>query len=123
MNMHTYLISFLLFSSTAFAGHCKYLSVKHINAAFNELAQYKAQTSTPIVDYYCKSCNDTYVRPIVLEELEYKPHQIKGFASIFINGKQMDLAYLYLNGQNLGHKYNCKTDIASKVLFGSKDKD
>lgn len=123
MKLRTYLVSLLLFSSQCFAqDHCKYLSVKHVTELFDELAQFKAQHSTPVIDYYCGPCNDDYVRPIVLEELEYKPHHVKGFASVLINGKAYDFAYLYLKGKNLGHKYNCKTNVSSETLFASQNK-
>lgn len=123
MKLRTYLISLLLISSNCFAkDHCKYLSVKHVSELFNELAQFKASKSIPVLDYYCRPCNDTYVRPIVVQELEYKTHDVKGFASILINGKEYDFAYLFLNGQNLGHKYQCKTEVSSKTLFPTQEK-
>lgn len=123
MKLHTYLISFFLLSTNCFAkDYCKYLSVKHASELFNELAQFKARKSIPVLDYYCRPCNDSYVRPIVVKELEFKTHEIKGFASILINGEPYDFAYLFLKGQNLGHKYQCKTEVSSKTLFLTQEK-
>lgn len=113
-------------SANSFAGsHCKYLSAKYANKAYNDLKTLQETQSKAsefaIIDQYCESCKDTYVKPIILEKVEYRPFkQVRGYASIAINGKEVDLAYLYLNGKNLGFRYNCKTAAASEYLFGSK---
>lgn len=110
-----------LFTSISLkASHCMYLDAKSATQVFEELREYKGESEWAIIDQYCRSCGDTYIRPIVLENLEYRPYQVKGFASILINGKEMDFAYLYLRGENIGAKHNCKTSGASENLFTSK---
>lgn len=124
--MKTTLFLMAIYSSiaacSAFAGHCKYLSAKYATEAFKDLSKYSKSAYLPIVDRYCAECMDEYVKPVVIEDIEYRPHQVKGYAGIVINGKEVDLAYLYLNGKNLGHRYNCKTPVASEYLFGPKQK-
>lgn len=111
------ILSSSLISFSIQASHCKYISAKYATKAFEDLARYKRSSNIPVVDQFCESCEDAYVKPIVIEELEYKTYQVKGFASISINGEEVDLAYLFLNGENLGHSYNCKTQVASQFLF------
>lgn len=100
--------------------HCRYLSAKYATEAFKALSQYKEQNYLPIIDRYCESCSDSYVKPIVIEDIKYLPYQVKGYASLAINGKEVDLAYLYLDGKNLGYRFNCKTSAASEYLFAPK---
>lgn len=99
------------------SGHCKFLSAKYAAKAFTDLSALVKAKEIPVIDKYCASCNDPYVKPIVIEKVGYKPHQVKGYASISINDKEVDLAYLYLNGRNLGYTYHCKTQAATEYLF------
>ncbi len=101
------------------ASLCKYLNSKRATQAFERLINYKKERSIAIVDKYCEACGDTYVEPLVLEEITYRPYDVKGFASIGINGKERDLAFLYLEGENLGHKYGCKAANVHASLFSS----
>lgn len=108
-----------LFTSVSVnASHCKYLNVKSANEAFKELSKLKGQGGYPIIDRFCKECGDTYIKPIVLDSLEYRPYQVKGYASVLINGAEMDFAYLYLEGENLGAKYDCETSSAKNLFTG-----
>ena len=108
-----------LFTSVSVnASHCKYLSAKSATQVFEELSALKSKGDYAIVDRFCKECGDTYIRPIVLDSLEYRPHQVRGYASVLINGAEMDFAYLYLEGKNLGSKYDCETSSAKNLFTG-----
>ena len=90
------------------ASQCQ--AVKGIDAIKVEklLTDFKAKNSIAVIDRYCLSCRDQYVEPIVIEQVELRDFQVRGYKEIYVNQKKIDLAYIYLNGENLAEKIGCK---------------
>src|SRR5690554_1554136 len=85
----------LAFTGPLYGGHCKFLSAKYAAQAFELLRQHDKASAIAVVDHYCQECLDPYVRPLVVDRLEYRAHQVKGYGGIAINGEVVDLAYLF----------------------------
>lgn len=107
----------LFVSTSTFAGHCKYLPAKDAMKVFEKLSSYKKGKKIAVIDEYCKPCKDSYVKALVIDQIAYAPYEVKGYGSISINGKPKDLAFLYLDGKNLGAEFNCKTTVSDATLF------
>jgi hypothetical protein len=102
--------------SSAYGAICKYLPSASIKDAKSLLDSFKKANSIAVVDKFCESCLDRSPKPIVIDTVEITPHSVTGYAGILLNGEAVDLAYLYLNGENLSFKYNCHTKYTSRFL-------
>lgn len=112
----------LLFSISSFAAECKFINKKSANRIYSILNQHHAFEEIAVIDSYCKECMDEYVKPIVIDKIELKPHTIKGFFTLNINNKPIELSHIYLKGENLGYKVGCDSKFATKYLYQSKKK-
>jgi len=90
------------------ASQCQ--AIKGVDALKVEklLNEFKANNPIAVIDRYCLSCRDQYVKPIVIDQIEIKDFQVRGYKEIYVNQKKIDLAYIYLNGENLAEKIGCK---------------
>jgi len=112
----TTLTIFLAISSSSFAATCKYLPKAKMSKVVEILTAHAASNKIAVIDKYCESCLDKSPKAIVIDSFKTKQHQISGFESLEINGKVYDLAYLYIDGENLSHKFNCHNKYISQYL-------
>jgi hypothetical protein len=112
------IISIILMTqiSSAHGAICKYLPSASIKDAQSLLESFKKSQDIAVVDKFCESCLDRSPKPIVIDSIEVYNHSVSGYAGLKLNGKTIDLAYLYLNGENLSFKYNCQTKYISRYL-------
>lgn len=70
-----------------------------------------------VIDSYCISCNDNYVKPIVIDKVEVKAHNVNGFYTLNVNDQPLELANIYLDGENLAYKVGCESKFATRYLY------
>lgn len=99
---------FLLGSVSSYASQCQAILGVDAQKIVKMLREHKLNNSIAVIDKYCHSCRDQYVKPIVIEQIELKDFQVRGYKEVYINRKKIDLAYIYLNGENLAEKIGCK---------------
>lgn len=116
VNMLRTMIFSLLFSTQLWAAQCEVLPKVAAQKAYELLLKHKKVNDIAIIDRFCKSCFDKYPKPIVIDELEITDFQVKGFQEIKINNDVIDLAYLFLEGDNLAKLVGCKTITDSSYL-------
>lgn len=111
-------ISILLFMQVvqAYADQCSVLPAKQAKKAQEILQKHLSDNSIAVIDKYCEACRDEYIKPIVIDSIEMKDFQVRGYNELYINSKKIDLAYLYLGGVNLAGKIGCKAIGVSKYL-------
>jgi hypothetical protein len=107
----------LVLSIATNAAECKFIPKKSAQKIKSILNQHHAFEEIAVIDSFCKECEDTYVRPIVIDKIEMKKHSIKGFYSLNINNEPLELAHIYLNGENLAYKIGCDSKFATKYLY------
>jgi hypothetical protein len=112
-------VTIFLISISSFAAECKFIKKSSANKLYSILNQHHAFEEIAVIDSYCKECMDDYVRPIVIDKIELRPHTIKGYFTIQINNKPLELSHIYLKGENLGHKIGCSSKFSSKYLYQS----
>jgi hypothetical protein len=112
------ILPLLLFtlSTSTFASQCKYLSKVQVKNAQDIIVESQANNSIFVIDRYCEACLDLYPKPIVVEDVGAKAHINKLTSSLLINKRIEDIAYLYVNGENLASKVGCKTVAVSKYI-------
>lgn len=103
-------LAILIFTlnTIAFADQCSALPLKQAYQAEQILKDFTKKNSIAVIDRFCEACMDTMVKPIVIDSIKIKDFQVKGYKEILINDKKIDLAYIYLNGENLAEKIGCK---------------
>jgi len=111
------LVGTLLFCMSTFAsGQCEIISASKAVQAMQILNEKLANSPLMVIDNYCEACMDELPRPIVVESIEHKIVQADTLSSLKINGKVVDLAYIYVDGENLANQIGCKTIAVSKNL-------
>jgi hypothetical protein len=115
-------VAIILFSISSFAAECKFVNKKSANKIYTLLNQYHAFEEIAVIDSYCKECMDDYVKPIVIDKIELKPHTIKGYFTLNINDKPLELTHTYFKGENLGYKVGCDSKFATKYLYQNNRK-
>lgn len=79
--------------------------INHQNQVFKNI---------PVIDYYCGHCLDQYVRPIVIDNIIIEK---KGSHwELLINGKVQNIAYLYVENNNMGHQVGCSPQAVSRII-------
>jgi hypothetical protein len=92
------------------------LSKKQVRNAQEIIIQSQANNSIFVIDRYCEACLDLYPKPIVVENVELRRNKKQRATSLVINKKIEDIAYLYVNGENLARKVGCKTVAVSNYI-------
>lgn len=100
-------IGLLFISNNAAADQCVYIDEKTRDAAYEMLK------TTDVYTDFCAPCQDAEPIEKKVDKLEYKKvdymENDEQFYKIYINDKPIDLAYVYINGRNLGMQTSCKT--------------
>lgn len=111
------IVCLLMISTKSYATQCLYLNQKQAKKAYEALQSHLQQNSNliPIIDQYCESCLDEYPRPLVINSYKLKSVGY-GLHQILVNDKPIDIAFTYLNGDNLASTANCKTVAVSMTL-------
>ena len=105
-----------LFSCSAFADQCSVLPISSAIKAKEILNKHLNSNSIAVIDRYCESCRDEMATPIVIDTIELKSFQVHGYNEIYVNDKKIDLAYIYLDGNNIASQVGCNTIGVSKYL-------
>ena len=96
-----------LFPAMALADQCAYISKEIVVQAMDVL-----QTVETFVEY-CPLCDDFMPIKKTIMSLRYKPIEYQNDIAyeIYINDSPIDLAYIYIEGINLGIKLKCSETI------------
>ena len=99
-------ISLLFVCNKAIADQCAYIDVNTKDRAYNILK------STEVYIDFCAPCEDSVPIENKISKLEYKKvdyiENNTQYYQIYINNEPIDLAYVYVDGRNLGILTNCK---------------
>jgi putative ribosome biogenesis GTPase RsgA len=129
--MRIYLVVFLMFifAQTTFAANvrdydetntniqCKSLEIAKANRALMILKTLQKKNSIMVIDQFCEFCKDeSFPNPIVVNKITLVKDANRKIASIFINKEKVDLAYIFVDGNNLAKAINCKTYAVSANL-------
>lgn len=106
----------LLLISQAFADQCSVIPKLKANKALSLLKNFKHNNSIAVIDKYCKACRDESPQAIVIDEVSISDFQIKGYREVKINNEVIDLAYYYLNGENIAQMVGCNTIGVDRLL-------
>lgn len=101
-----FIVSILFICNSASADQCAYIDEKTKDAAYSIL-----ESINDYVDF-CAPCQDGEptehkINKLNYEQVEYTKNGNK-FYQIYINDNPIDIAYIYVNGRNLGILANCK---------------
>jgi hypothetical protein len=107
---------FSLMSLSAFADQCSVLKISSANIAKEILSTHLSSNKIAVIDKFCESCMDKRAMPIVIDSIETKDFQVKGYKEIYINKQKIDLAYIYINGKNIATSIGCRTIGVSEYL-------
>ena len=111
----TLLIS-LIGLQSAMADQCMIVSNAKAKEAKTQVEQLLSDNSIVVIDKFCEACMDVTPEPLVVDNVKLKNSQVKGFMSLSINNVPVDLAYIYINGENLAAKIGCRTFGVSQYL-------
>lgn len=107
----------LVLSLNVFAsGQCQIVSSEQASLAINILNSQLADQPIMVIDKYCEACLDELPMPIVVESIQHQVIEKEIFSSVKVNGQAIDMAYIYVNGENLAMKIGCKTIAVSHNL-------
>lgn len=113
-----YVFLFMTFSLNTFAkfdSQCNKIKPNQAKRALKILQNAQKKSDFFIVDRYCEFCEETkYPKPILVETVSIDSDE--STAKIKINNKEQDLAYIYVEGENLAHKVGCRTIAVSQYL-------
>lgn len=98
------------------SGQCDIVSSGKAKLAAKILESEKQKQNLFVIDQYCEACMDEFPMPFVVETIESKPLKFNALSQVLINGIAIDMAYVYINGENLAEKIGCKTIAVSKNL-------
>lgn len=110
------LIILLLLCSNAFASQCESVSLDQATKALNILNKFNASKSIFVIDEYCEACLDYIPKPILVNSIKLVKDKRSHKASIEINKSKIDMAYIFVEGDNLAKKIGCKTYAVSSYL-------
>ena len=99
----------LMTSTLAWADQCSTLPADKAQQAYKIIDKFIKSNEIAVLDIYCEACRDDYPIAIVADSVDIKEFQVKGYKEVLINDKNVDLAYLYLNGENIAKMVGCKT--------------
>lgn len=106
----------LLFSSLSWADQCSKLPKDKALKAQKIISTFIKTNEIAVIDLYCQACMFTYPEPIVADSVSLKDFQVKGYKEILVNNVSIDLAYVYINGENVANIIGCKTVGVDKFL-------
>lgn len=107
-------ILLMLLINKTYASECRTLSTAQGEKALQLLLEADS-SELFVVDQYCEHCFDEYPRPILVDSYEIRKTSKKS-VELYINGKVMDLAYLYVEGENMALNISCHIIAVSKNL-------
>lgn len=99
----------MLFTNLAWADQCSTLPNEKALKAKEIISNFIKTHEVAVIDLYCEACMDKIPKALVADTVNLKNFQVKGFKEILINEKSIDLAYVYINGENLASMIDCKT--------------
>jgi hypothetical protein len=102
------LFTFMLYSMGSLAAQCNALPQSMANKAYELLDKHKKLNEIAVIDIYCEACRDEAPKPMVVDSVNLKDFQIKGYKQVMVNNKKIDLAYTYINGENVATIIGCK---------------
>lgn len=53
----------------------------------------------------------------MIDKVEVKAHSIDGFYTLNVNNEPLELANIYLDGENLAYKVGCESKFATRYLY------
>ena len=87
------------------------------NKALKILKTLQKKNPIMVIDKFCEFCqNESRPNPIVVTKISMVKDSSRKIASILINKKKVDLAYIFVNGDNLAKAINCETYAVSANL-------
>lgn len=124
------LLATAMFTANAYGEYipekqCVSLSKPQLKSALKILRENQKSSDMFVVDSYCEYCQEDYPKAIVVDKFSGETTSKStsrflansaGESKLLINGKAVDLAYIYVNGENLAQKVGCETFGVSKVL-------
>lgn len=105
-----------VFMAQAWGAQCSALPEQKALKAQKLIADYVKQHQIAVVDMYCEACRDEYPKALVVESVALSDFQIKGYKEISVNNKAIDLAYMYINGENVASMVGCKAIGVDRYL-------
>lgn len=106
----------LIFANLALADQCSTLPRNKANRAYQIIKDYIDNNQIAVIDVFCKTCVEALPKALVVDNVSLKEFQVKGYQEIIINKELVDLAYVYINGENLASIVDCKTVGVDKFL-------
>lgn len=94
----------------ASADQCAYLDKQTATAAAQSIL--KGQD----IKFLCEPCGETVASKVDLKTLSINKVNIENFWEISINGKNIDLAYTFVDGKNLAIKSGCPVEGVSPLI-------
>lgn len=129
MRIYLVVFSMIIFAQTSIAANvrdldesknniqCKSLEIAKANRALRILETLQKKSPIMVIDKFCEFCeNESFPNPIVVNKITLVKDANRKIASIFINKKKVDLAYIFVDGNNLAKAINCKTYAVSANL-------
>lgn len=106
----------LVLSTQVWADQCSTLPNDKAIHAKKLISKFIKSNEIAVIDIFCEACMDTTPKALVAENVELKNFQVKGYQEIYLNDKPIDLAYTYINGENIANLIGCKTIGVEKFL-------
>ncbi len=106
----------LMFSGLTWADQCSTLPKDKALKAKKIISSFIKANEIAVIDLYCQACMFTYPEPVVADSVSLKDFQVKGYKEILVNNISIDLAYVYINGENVASMIGCKTVGVDKFL-------
>lgn len=106
----------LLVSGLSWADQCSTLPKDKALQAKKIISKFIKTNEIPVIDVYCQACMFTYPQVLVADSVELKDFQVQGYQEVIVNNERVDLAYMYINGENLASMIGCKAIGVDKFL-------
>ncbi len=105
-------------TNMAFGAQCKFVPTKQADMAKKHLEKLLSsnKATLAVIDSYCESCLDKYAKAVVVEKVSVVNTQVRDYKSVVVNDSAIDLAYIYINGENLAKIIGCRTFGVSEYL-------
>ena len=106
----------LMFSGFTWADQCSTLPKEKALQAKKIISSFIKTNEIAVIDIYCQACMFTYPQVLVADSVELKDFQVRGYQEVIVNNEPVDLAYMYINGENLASMIGCKAVGVDKFL-------
>lgn len=90
------------------ASQCHILPKKQAKKAISILTRFKKLNPIAVIDIYCEACRDLAPKPVVIDSVTKENFQVNGFEKVLVNNQKIDLAYTYINGENVANMIGCQ---------------